>query len=81
MGSVEVELDNGNRKGRFLLNELDKGILVPKFTWMKTRRFFKDVILNVYASGIYENCKYVNNYESFLKMVNEYEKNSNCRSK
>lgn len=81
VGSVEVELDNGFQKECFLLNEIDMGLIIPKLTWMKTKKFSKSAVLNVYASESYENCKYVNDYERFLKMVNEDEKNCDFRSK
>lgn len=42
VGSVEVELDNGFQKECFLLNEIDMGLIIPKLTWMKTKKFQKE---------------------------------------
>lgn len=69
IGSLEVELDNGKERECFILNEVSKGLLVPKLTWMKTKNFSKNAVLNVYASESYEVCKYVSDYEEFLEMV------------
>lgn len=45
------------------------------------KKISKRAVLNVYASENYESCKYVNDYEKFLEMVNENEKNSDYWSK
>lgn len=69
-GSVEVELDDGRKKTIYTLESRSQGLLVPKYTWMKTRKFSSDAVLLVLASNGYRESKYIDSYEDFKKQKN-----------
>ncbi len=70
-GSVLVELDDGKQSKKIILNDKTKGIYVPTNLWIKVSDFTADAILNVYASEIYEDCVYVNEYSEFIRIAEE----------
>lgn len=66
-GSIEVELDDGNTKSTYYLNDRNRGLFVPKNTWMITRNYSKDAVLLVLASTRYEEGEYTNDYTEYTK--------------
>lgn len=70
-GSVEIILDNGVRKENVVLNEPQKGILIPKMVWHEIINFQKSTILLVIASKKFDPGDYIRDYDLFIKSVNE----------
>ena len=68
-GTVEVELDNGVQKGRFILKDRNLGLYVPRMTWIRADHFSDDAILLVLAEVEYVASSYFKNYEDFLAEV------------
>lgn len=66
-GRVDVDLDSGNEKLTYSLNDKNYGLLVPKNTWMITRNFSKDAVLFVLASTSYKDGKYLSDYNEFQR--------------
>lgn len=66
-GSIEVELDDGIIKSVYKMNNRLQGLIVPKFTWMKTSKFSANAVLLVLASTRYKDEKYISDYEEFVK--------------
>lgn len=66
-GSVFVHTDDGYEKKDFYLKGSDRGLYLPKATWMQIQNFSKDALLLVLASKPYKKEDYYNNYEIFLR--------------
>lgn len=66
-GSVKVELNDGHTKSVYDLNDRNRGLFVPKNTWMITRNFSKDAVLLVLANTRYEEAEYINDYTEYMK--------------
>lgn len=68
IGSVTVELFDGNKAFVYILNSLNQGIFVPRMTWIKIYGFGADTIVQVCASLEYKSCKYIDSYHEFLEL-------------
>lgn len=66
-GSVKVQVDDGEVKEIYVLDSADKGVFIPRMTWMRTYDFSDDAVLLVLASEKYERNQYVESYEEFLE--------------
>ena len=70
-GSLRVLLDNGIRQEEYFLERGNRGLFVPRMTWMKIYEFSKDAVLLILASEKYETGQYYSDYASFQKAVIE----------
>ena len=70
-GSLKVLLDNGIRQEEYFLERGNRGLFVPRMTWMKIHEFSQDAVLLILASEKYETGQYYNNYTDFQKAVIE----------
>lgn len=68
-GSFEVEVDDGEHKKTFLLNNPSKALFLPKMHWRVILKFSTGSICLVYASAIYDESDYIRNYDEFKKRV------------
>lgn len=68
-GSVDVELDDGKEKSIYSMHDKNRGLFVPKNTWMITRNFSKDAVLFVLASTGYKEGKYISDYNKYLNSL------------
>lgn len=65
-GSVRVELDDGTDVQVFHLDSANKGVYIPKMTWMRTFDFENDAVLLALASERYQENQYYEDYDEFL---------------
>ena len=67
-GSVRVELDDGTDVQVFHLDSSNKGVYIPKMTWMRTFDFENDAVLLALASERYQENQYYEDYDEFLRV-------------
>lgn len=65
-GSVEVELDNGIDKERYLLDCPEKILVINKGYWREFLSLIENSILCVGASEIYDESDYIRNYDDYI---------------
>ncbi|TLS71839.1 WxcM-like domain-containing protein [Aliarcobacter thereius] len=70
-GSCKVTLDNGKVKETFDLNRPNIGLFQDALIWGTMHDFSRDCVLMVLSDEYYDANDYINNYESFLKEVND----------
>jgi acetyltransferase-like isoleucine patch superfamily enzyme len=66
-GSVNLVVDDGQKRANLLLNRPDLGVFIPPLVWSVIYRFTADAVLMVLASGRYEPEEYIRDYDEFLK--------------
>lgn len=65
-GSFKVRLDDGMHQAQeVVLDQKDKGLLIPPMLWCEIYDFSDDAVCLCIASGDYDKEGYVNNYEEF----------------
>lgn len=67
-GSVQMVLDDGEKREAIVLNNPGVGIFLDKLIWHEMHSLTKDAILLVLASRSYEAEDYIRNYEKFLEV-------------
>jgi dTDP-4-dehydrorhamnose 3,5-epimerase-like enzyme len=70
-GEIEIELDNGKKKNKYLLNSPEKALLVLKGYWHNMIWKKENSVLCVAASDYYNEKDYIRDYDEFLKLVKE----------
>ena len=68
-GSIEITCDNGNSKKIFLLDNYNKGILIPPLVWATQHYKSDNSILAVICDMKYNENDYIRDYESFKKSL------------
>ena len=68
-GSITVDVDDGQRKDTFVLNDPTKGLYLSASTWKVMRDFSPGAVLLVIANTKYDKDEYVTDYEEFLSGV------------
>ena len=68
-GSVRVNLDNGQRRNEFVLNDPTKGLFIKSKNWIKMIDFAPNTILLCIASEEYSEKDYIRNYDKFMEVV------------
>ncbi|MBO5677533.1 MAG: WxcM-like domain-containing protein [Bacteroidaceae bacterium] len=68
-GSVEIVLEDKERRQTYLLCKKDEGLIVPPYTWIELKKFSPDAVLLVLASDGYQPESYINDYDEFLKEI------------
>lgn len=68
-GSFDVELDDGRRKQRFLLNRSHFGLYVCPMMWRLLDNFSSGSVCMVLASELYDMSDYIRDYDDFLRQV------------
>lgn len=66
-GSIEVELDNGVEKEKYLLDCPEKILVVNRGYWREFLSLVENSILCVGASEIYDESDYIRNYDEYKK--------------
>jgi hypothetical protein len=69
-GSCKVTLDNGKAIQTFDLDEPNKGLFQDSLIWGTMHDFSPDCVLMVLANEYYDESDYINDYQAFLKAVN-----------
>jgi UDP-2-acetamido-3-amino-2,3-dideoxy-glucuronate N-acetyltransferase len=70
-GSVEVTLDDGQKKEKVLLDNPGQGLLITDAIWREMHHIKDNTIILVLASEYYDENDYIRNYDEFLKFVNK----------
>ena len=65
-GSVEVDLDDGDKTFSFVLKSPYQAIQVPSGYWRTLKNFSVDAVLVVLASNEYQESDYIRDYKEFL---------------
>jgi len=77
-GEIEIELDDGKEKNKYLLDSPEKALLVLKGYWHNMVWKKENSVLCVAASDYYNDKDYIRDYNEFLRLVKEgYWKNEN----
>lgn len=74
-GSCKVLLDSGKEKKIISLEKPYEGLYVPNNMWREMYDFSDGAVLMVLASEVYKEEDYIRNYDEFLNMLKEEEKN------
>lgn len=70
-GSFMVELTSRENKTQsYFLDTRDKGLFVPRNTWIKVYDFSAHSILLVISNNIYNKEKYINEFSEFICDIN-----------
>lgn len=64
-GSCRFHMDDGKAKREFLLDRLDRGLLIEPMVWHEMDEFSPDCLLMVLASGPYEEIDYIRDRSSW----------------
>ncbi len=74
-GSFKVRVSNGMEPPvTFLLDNPQKGLLIPPMVWCELFDFSADAVCLCLASGHYDQTGYISNYEDFLHEVSQLQK-------
>lgn len=66
-GSFEVEVDDGSRKFRHILNRSYYGLYLPPMHWRSLINFSTNSLCLILASHPYDAADYLRDYEAFRK--------------
>ena len=68
-GSFELHLDDGKTKQTVKMKDSGVGIILGKYLWHDMRKFSKDCVLLVLASGHFMANDYIRNYDEFRRYI------------
>ena len=68
-GHCKVELDDGFKKRRYLLNTPKNGIFKDKLVWITMSDFSADCVLLVMCNTVYNSNDYITDYEKFKRFI------------
>ena len=71
-GSFTLCLDYGDKIEEFNLDECNKGVYFPLYTWLVMKNFSKDCIIMVICSYEFDENEYIRDYDIFKKEAYEY---------
>lgn len=74
-GSVEIVLDDGEKRQTVMLDKPDLGLYMLPGLWHDMRKFIEGTVLLVFSSDYYEESDYIRDYSDFLKHVLKDKKN------
>lgn len=74
-GSCKIHLDDGHDTAEVVLDKPNEGLYISNNMWREMYDFTPGTVLLVLASEYYDEADYIRNYDDFLKMVREKEKN------
>lgn len=65
-GSFEVTVNDGNKRGSYLLNKPNFGLLIPAGIWRELENFSSGAVCLVLASDIFMEEDYIRDFDDFL---------------
>lgn len=68
-GSVQVAVDDGEKRAEVTLDDPTLGIYIPAGVWASQYRYDSDAVLLVFASHPYDAADYIRDYGTFLEEV------------
>ena len=74
-GSVEVLCDDGTNRNVYILDKPNKGLYIPELIWDEQRYLSKDSVLLVLSNTNYDINDYVEDYNEFKTLREEYNEN------
>lgn len=66
-GCCRLLADNGREKEEFILDRSDRGLYIPKMTWVELYAFSQDCLLLALASTHYDEQDSIRDYPAFLQ--------------
>lgn len=69
-GKFKMLMDNGNDKQEVVLDEPNKGLVIPPMVWHEMHDFSEDCIILVLADDHYNEADYIRSYDNFIHQVN-----------
>lgn len=73
-GSCMIHLDNGWETQEVRLDSPTEGLYIANDMWREMYDFSEDAVLLVLASEIYDEADYIRDYDTFMDMVRNKEK-------
>lgn len=70
-GSIEVELNNGIKSKKYILDSPEKILILKKGYWREFTSLEQGSVLCVGASEIYDEDDYIRDYSEYLKWTKE----------
>ncbi len=70
-GSLNVHLDDGERRETYKLSCPYQGLYIPRMVWLDIDNFSQGTVCVVLASHLYDESDYIRKYEDFKRMVRE----------
>ena len=71
-GSVEILLDDGNRRKKVILDNAEKGLYVCPMIWRELKNFTHDAICMVFASEKFDEDDYIRDEKEFFEIVKKH---------
>lgn len=75
-GTSKVRLDNGKEERIVELNKPKMGLFLDTMLWKDMYDFSSDSVLLCIASEHYDGSEYIRDYDEYLKIIAEMEKNN-----
>ena len=66
-GSVEIEIDTGQRINTYTLNQPNFGLYIPPNLWRRKRSILKNSLVLIVSSTFFDDKDYVRDYLEFKK--------------
>ncbi|MBS2098227.1 sugar 3,4-ketoisomerase [Carboxylicivirga linearis] len=66
IGSLQVELYQGDKKQTYTLNTPNKGLYLPKLTWRKVCNFLSGSICLIISDTYYNDCEYIRDFNTYI---------------
>lgn len=76
-GSIEIELDNGKEKKKYLLDNPQEILILERGYWREFTCLKEGSILCVGASEIYDESDYIRDYDEYLRWEKENHNDEN----
>jgi len=70
-GSFELEVNDGRKKDKILMNDPSLGVYMGPGLWHVMRDFTADCVIAVLCSDHYRESDYLRTYDDFLRFVND----------
>lgn len=68
-GSFTLKLDDGINKNSYILDSIDKGVVIENVVWREMESFSNDCVILVLASEIYDENDYIRCKKEFEDLV------------
>ena len=70
-GTVKISVENKGQVQKYLLNGKTNAVFAPQSSWIKAYDFSKDAVLLGLSDRRYADCKYINDYSEYRKLLRE----------
>ena len=71
LGKVMLVCEDGKREKNLILDEPNKGIIIPPMIWCHQQYLEKENILTVLSDGEYNESEYIREYKKFIDLTNK----------